>query len=632
VVIPAKPKIVGFGAYEFNHDSKDLRKAGMRVRLEGQPLAILKMLLDRPGELVMREELQKKLWPGDTFVDFEHGLNAAVKRLRVVLNDSADQPRYIETLARRGYRFVAPVRDSSTEPESEKAVGVPGASPSRARVAFRGRLWLFAAAAVCFIGIGLLGWWHLRNHAPSLAVPAVRSLAVLPLENLSGDPSQQYLADGMTEELIGRLSLIHGLRVISRTSVMRFKDTRASVPEIARTLNVDAVVEGSVIREGNRVRIHAQLIRATSDEHFWSETYNRDFGDALALESEVAQSIARKVEATVTEDERIRLVAARHVAPEVYESYLKGGLVRHNSKADVERSIGYFEDAIRRDPTFAPAYVGLASAYDELATVAKGSEPPEELRPKVIEVAKKALELDPNLADAHTLLGDVYQRRWQWTEAEGEYRRALDLSPNNADAHLGFADWLLSQGRTDEALDWAQRGREIDPVGVNGASIGWILYHGRRYDEAVRELRSAVAADPESATSIWFLGFALIADGQPEEAVRELEKARSLSDDSSAVTGVLVMAYAHAGKRAEALRLIDELKRRRQTTYVPAGAFVNAYLGIGDKEQALVWLERCYQEKSNILVWIKVHPHFDPLRNDPRFVDLVHRVGLDKSY
>lgn len=357
---PTKPKIVGFGAYEFNPESKELRKLGMRVRLEGQPLAVLQMLLERPGELVTREELQKKLWPADTFVDFEHSLNAAVKRLRERLNDSADQPRFIETLARRGYRFVAPVNGFVAERESEKPVPVPVESqlptPVRSRVQ---RLWVFAAAAVCFVGIALWGWRQSRNRPVTPAIPAVSSLAVLPLENLSGDPSQQYFADGMTEELIGRLSMIHGLRVISRTSVMHFKNTDRSVPEIAKILGADAIVEGSVIREGNRIRVHAQLIRGATDEHFWSETYDRELRDVLALQSEVAQSIAEKVEASVTNEEHSRLVGSRPVAPEVYESFLRGAFTGDYSRAGVERSIAYFEDAIKRDATFAPAYVGL---------------------------------------------------------------------------------------------------------------------------------------------------------------------------------------------------------------------------------------------------------------------------------
>ncbi len=413
---------------------------------------------------------------------------------------------------------------------------------------------------------------------------------------------------------------------------MSFKDTRMSAPEIAKTLHVDAIVEGSVIREGSRVRVTAQLIDGATDEHFWSEAYDRELPDALALQSEVAQSIARKVEVTVTGEEQKRLTAARSVSPEVYESYLKGvsAMDKSDSRADIEKAMGYFKEAIKRDPTFAPAYVGMASAYTELGTVFIGA-PPEETRGKAKSAAQKALELDPELAEAHILLASMHKQQWQWAEAEAEYRRALDLHPSDAAAQKGFADWLLSQGRTEEALAWAQRAREHDPLAVSGIGIGWILFHARRYDEAVHEFRSALAVQPNQVIALWFLGFALIAKGQPQEAIPVLEKALSLSSRSPAVMGVLVRAYAHAGRRTDALRLLEELKGRQKAGYVPTAAFVNAYLGLGDKEQAFAWMERAYQEQSNILLFLKVHPFFDPLRDDPRFAELVHRVGLDQT-
>ena len=605
----------------------------MRVRLEGQPLSVLQMLLDRPGELVTREELQQRLWPADTFVDFEHSLNAAVKRLRERLNDSADQPRFIETLARRGYRFVAPINGFVPEDRgSEKAVLVPDESRSRAAITFRlQRLWPFVTAAVCFSGIALWGWRQSRNRPPIPTVPAVRSLAVLPLQNLSGDPSQEYLADGMTEELIGKLSMIHGLRVISRTSVMRFKDTHPPVPEIAAALHVDAIVEGSVMREGNLVRVHAQLIRGATDEHLWSETYDRQREEIFALESAVAQAIASKVEVSVTWEERARLAAAQHVSPEAYESYLKGMFAKDYTKAEVEQSAGYFEDAIRKDPTFAPAYVGLAGVYGTLGSPFVGAAP-DEVRPKMMNALRKALELDPETANANLMLAGIYGNQWQWAESAAEYKRALALNPNDPAAHMGFSHWLLSQGRTEEAITWAQRASELAPLGGLGSNVGWILFQARHYDEAIRELRRVVAVNPEDAYAHWFLGFALIATGQPDQAIAPLEKARSLSGGSPAVIGVLVRAYAHAGRRTDALRLLDELKRRQQTSYVPPVAFVNAYLGIGDNEQAFVWLERSYQEKAAIMQYLKVHPFLDPLRDDPRFANLVHRVGLDRAW
>lgn len=489
------------------------------------------------------------------------------------------------------------------------------------------RRWLILTA----IGVTVLGglsYLLLRSRGGD-ATPKIKSLAVLPLKNLSGDPSQEYVAEGMTEAFIGRLSNIHDLRVISRTSVMRFKDSQLPLPEIAKALHVDALVEGSVMREGSRIRVNAQLIRGATDEHIWSEAYDRELRDVLALQSDVAQAIAGRVAVTLTGTERQRLTAVRPISPEVYESYLKGryALEESNSRAGIEESIARFEEAIRRDSTFAPAYLGLAAAYDDLSLVFIGS-PPEKFRPKVISTARKALELDPQLAEAHVLIGSVQQEDWHWAEAEAEYKRALGLNPNSAAAHAGLASWLLCQGRTDEALDWARRGRELDPLAVSGAQTGWILFQARRYDESIHELRSELAVRGDDAFVLWFLGFALTAKGQHSDAIRVLEKALSVSDRSPGVIGVLVRAYAQAGRRADALRLLDELKTRNQAGYVPAAAFVNAYLGLGDKEQAFAWLERAYQEHSNILQFVKVHPFFDLLRQDPRFADLVRRVGL----
>jgi len=637
------PAVRRFGAFEVNLQSGELRKNGMRLRLSGQPFQILAVLVERPGEVVTREELHSKLWPVDTFVDFDHGLNNAVARIREVLDDSSDTPRYVETIPRRGYRFIAPLADvrSATVPASAAESKISptheitrpralasSVLPGQKRFASIGlRALLGGAAVLAFFTVVLVQY---RGGAKGTKQIAIKSLAVLPLKNLSGDPTQEYLADGMTEALIGRLSGIHDLRVISRTSAMHFKDTRLAVPEIARTLGVDAIVEGSVIREGGRIRVHAQLIRAATDEHFWSETYDRELPDVLTLQSEVAESIARKVEVTITGEEHARLTATRSVSPEVYESYLKGRFAKSNNRAEIEESIAHFEEAIRKDATFAPAYVGLADAYDNLGLVFIGV-PPGEVRPKVISAARKALELDPELAEAHVLLADVYQKQWQWSDAEAEYKQALELKPNEAAAHLGFASWLLCQGRTEEALAWARRARELDPVGATGTGIGGILFYARRYDEAIRELRSALAIRPDDALALWYVGFALIAKGQPEQAIPVLEKAVSISDRSPGVIGVLVRAYAQAGRRPDALRLLAELKRRRQAGYIPAAAFVNAYLGLGEHDEAFAWLEPAYKEQSNILQFLKVHPYFDPLRDDPRFKDLLHRVGLDQS-
>jgi TolB-like protein/Flp pilus assembly protein TadD len=522
---------------------------------------------------------------------------------------------------------------SLAEEEQPQAFETPMSGPGSGEGRFWGwRLprWYGLAAGIVVLGLLVATYVVFRGRTSDRAQPRIRSLAVLPLKNLTGDPAQEYLADGMTEALTGSLSGIRDLRVTSRTSVMHFKDTQLTVPEIAKTLNVDAIVEGSVIREGNRIRVHAQLIRAATDEHFWSATYDRDLQDVLALESEVAQSIANKVAVTITGQERERLAKVRPVSPEAYEAYLKGrfALEKSKTRADIEGSLADFQKAIDEDPTFAPAYVSVAEVYTLLGLVGVGA-PPAETRPKVISAARNALQLDPDLAKAHSLLADTLQEEWHWADAEAEYRRALELNPNDADTHARYALWMLCQGRVDEALTLARRGRELDPLSIAGGYISWILFQSRRYDDSIRESRNALAVQPDNGGWLTTLGFALIANNQPEDAVQVLEKAVLLTHGSPASTGILIRAYAHAGRRADALKLLDDLNRRRQSGYVPAAAFVNAYLGLGDNEEAFAWLEEAYKEQSNILQFLRTHPYFDPIRSDPRFAGLVRRVGLE---
>jgi len=620
------PERISFGEdFELEVGARRLRRGSHTLKLERIPLEVLVLLLERRGEIVTRDEIVAKVWGKGAFLDTDNSIRGAIRKIRQVLRDDPEYPRFIQTVTGQGYRFIARLRLA----EEEKELTAPspldleaGQQPKRIPWA---RIWL-VRGGIAVLGLLAVTLVIIRGHTTG---PKIKSLAVLPLKNLSGDPTQEYLADGMTEALIGRLSAIHDLRVISRTSVMRFKDTKLSAPEIAKTLGVDALVEGSVVREGTRIRVNAQLIRGATDDHFWSEAYDREFGDALQLEGDVAQSIARRVEVTVSGEERGRVTAARRVLPQAYESYLKGSAeYGSGTREGLKTSIAQYEDAISEDPTFAPAYVGLAAAYDRMGSVLVGA-PPGEVRPKVLDAARKALELDPGLAGAHVLLAITWQRQWQWTEAETEYKRALELDPNDAFAYRGLAFWLLCHGRTDEALDWSRRARELDPLGVTAASHGRILFHARRYDEAIREYRSVLAARPDDLPANLFLGMALIADDQPGKAISPLEKVVSGSERSIDAFGILVMAYAQAGRRADALRLLGELKKRQLTNYVPAGAFVNAYLGLGDYEQAFIWLDRAFQERANVLEYVKVHPFFDPLRGDPRFKELVHRVGLD---
>ncbi len=634
-----------FDAYELNPQSGELRKNGVRLKLSGQPIQLLAVLVERAGEVVSREELCSKLWLVDTFVDFDHGLNNAVARIREILNDSSENPRYVETIPRRGYRFIGQLQSApepaivpaEAEPATCPAGEITGETPSvavpqqtssdsqdqitrPARLPFK--LALVGAAVIALFAASLAVYRGIRMTE----VPPIKSLAVLPLKNLSGDPTQEYLADGITEEVIGRLATLRGVRVISRTSSMHFKDITLAAPEIAQRLGVDALVEGSVIRQGSRIRVQAQLIRST-DEHFWSETYDREIGDVLALESQFAQSIAEKVAVTITGQEYTRLATARHVSPEVYETYLKGKLSPRNTKADLEQNRAYFEEAIRKDPTFAPAYVGLARTYSDMATLLGGA-PPREVNPKILAAAKKALQLDPDIAEAHALIADVYQKVWQWSDAKAEYERALELKPSDAVAHMGFAKWLAAQGRFEEAITWSRRGRILDPLGVAGVESGWVLFCARRYGDAIRELRSMLAVRPDLAKAQWYLGFVLIANGQPEQAVVELEKTAVMTQRSPGSLEILAAAYGYAGRRQDAVRIIDEMKHRSEVGYIPAGAFVNPYLGLGDYDQALAGYERAYKEQSPVLQWVNVIPFADPLRGNPRFQDLVRKVGL----
>jgi TolB-like protein/Tfp pilus assembly protein PilF len=525
--------------------------------------------------------------------------------------------------------WVQSRRVSAGDPEEKTAAqSATAGSQNIGAAKQRAGLW-FALAASIGVIVLVAGWIALRHRGPVEAAPKIRSLAVLPLRNLSGDPAQDYLADGITEALIGRLANLHDLRVISHTSVLRFKNPQMSVPEIAKALGVDAVVEGSVMKEGDHIRVTAQLIRGATDEHFWSETYDRQMRDALTLESEVAQTIAEKVEVTVTGKEMQRLAAVRPVAPEVYESYLKGAFVlsNGNTRADLEQSIGDFEDAVGRDSTFAPAYLGLAEAWTFMGTVTAGVSPAK-TRPQAMRYARKALALDPDLVAAHVLLANVLQEEWHWSEAEAEYRRALELNPNAADAQAGFAYWLLCEGRTSEAVALIEQARAHDPFRVSGDTVSWVMFQAHRSGDAVRESRNDVALEPDSARALLGLGFALVGNNQAKDAIPVLERSVALSKGGSAAIGVLIRAYAHAGRRADALKLLQELKRRSRAGYVPAAAFVNAYLGLGDNEQAFHWLEEAYKEQSNILQFMKTHPYFDPIRGDPRFADLERRVGL----
>jgi TolB-like protein/DNA-binding winged helix-turn-helix (wHTH) protein/Tfp pilus assembly protein PilF len=614
-----------FGDFTLDLQRRRLRRGEELVPLTPKGLAVLLLLIRNAGKVVSKDELLKAVWP-DTFVE-DSNLTQTVFILRKALGETPDH-RYILTVQGQGYRFLPEVKEiSSIVASATQAVETAPVAAPQGRVI---PLWVRMALGSAIVLALIAGAIVVHRVVGTKAGPAIKSLAVLPLKNLSSDPGQEYLADGITEELIGRLSRLHDVRVISRTSVTRFKNTQSSAPEISKMLGADALVEGSVIRDGNRIRVHAQLIRGATDEHVWSESFDRELPDLLRLESDVAQAVAERVEVTVSGAEHQQLAKVRSVSPEVYELYLKGrfALSRSKKEADVLEAIRYFEEAKVRDVTFAPADVGLAIGHALLGSILVGAAPPEGERAKAISAAQRALQLDPELPEAYVVLAELHQNQWHWSEAEAEYRRALVLNPNDANAHAKLALWLLCQRRTEEALSWVNRARELDPLAVSGDLVGWTLYITRRYSEAIDELRTASATKPDDIGVLWRLGFVLIAGNEPGEAIPVLEKALRITNRSPGVTGVLAKAYALSGQRSKAIALVDELQRRRETHYVSAAAFVNAYLGLGEIDQVFLWLEQGFKEQSNLMQWLAVDPMFDPLRSDARFVDLVRRVGL----
>jgi len=622
---PTKPSVVRFGVYEFKSDTQELRRGGMRVRLEGQPVAILKMLLERPGELVRREELQKELWPADTFVDFEHSLNAAVKRLRSALNDSADHPRYIETLARRGYRFIATVDSTEADSEVNPLAAIP--SPTRPGP----RWWISSVVVVLALAVVGWIWFESRQRQVMVTLLRVRSLAVLPLQNLSGDSSQEYFADGMTEELIGCLAKIHGLRVISRTSAMHFKNTKLSVPEIAKTLGVDAVVEGSVIREGSQIRVHAQLIRGATDEHIWAGEYQREYGNVLALQEDIARSIAGRVEMSLKPAETSARESTQVLDPEAHENYLKGRYYFNQRTTDtLNKSIEYFRQAIARDQSYALPYCGLADAYALLGF--RGGIPSKQALSQAKAAALKAIELDNTLSEPHVSLAFIAEtHEWDWTTAEREYKRALQLNPDDARAHHWYAGYLTYVGRFDEGIAEEQRARELDPLSlpINNALAGRLLVAGH-YDQALTQLRETLQMDSHFAPTHQTLGWAYLNKGRHHEAIQEFQQALQLSgDDDKDFLVDLGFAYAATGNRPEAQKILARLTKLNQQGLVPSGSIAILYGSLGELDKAFAWMDKAYAERDPELTYIKVPGRrFEPLRHDPRFQDLVRRMGL----
>ena len=532
--------LIRFGAFEVDQYGGELHKHGRRLRLSAQPFEILLLLLQRAGRVVTRDELRAKLWSTNTFVDFDHGLNAAINKLRDTLGDSASRPRFIETVPGRGYRFIG-----------------------------------------------------------SLEKPKLM-IAVLPFENLNGDPEQDYFSDGLTEEMITHLGRLHPERLgtIARTSVMPYKKTNKRLEEIATELGVDYILEGSVRKSGQRLRVAAQLIDAADETHLWAESYDYHLSDILTLQNTIAEAIANQIELKLTLEKKELLVRPRRVAPGAHDAYLRGLYqLRKLSREGAEKAITHFEDATQKDASYALAYAGLARAHLALTTFYVA---PLEGMPKVKAAAMKAIELDDSLAEAHASLGLVqFFFDWDWDGSEKEFQRALTFNPNLAEAHAGYAGLLIARGLRNEAFLETKKALELDPVPV--ASRGeylWQFYVFRQYDETIRQCQKAIDLEPNFFLAHTVMGWALAEQGRFAEAVARAEAGHRLGGSPFALAG-LGYIYAKAGDREKAARILEELSELSNHRYVCGYSNAAIYAALGDNEQALDWLERAYGERSD---------------------------------
>ena len=629
--------LLRFGAFEADVQTGELRKQGKRIRLQEQPFQLLVMLLEAPGQLVTRDELRSKLWP-QTTVDFDHGLNKAISKIREALGDSPEHPRFVETVARRGYRFLADVavtcdERAKTVPDDPAYEGSPAFSPAlttthqRAKPGYLARL-LFGLGLALVVA-SAISWLFYHDFYSS---PAIRSLAVLPLENLSEDSSQDYFADGMTDALITRLAQISTLRVISRTSVMTYKNVHRPLAEIARDLNVDAVVEGSVSRIGERIRVTAQLIDARNEKHIWASSYDEDIRDTLVLQSRVTRAIAEQIRATMSPQEQLTLAKSRTVDPDAYEAYLKGRYFWNKRTGEgLRTAIDYLRRAITIDPSYAEAYAGLADSYAVAGDWKYGVLPPLDAFPKATAAAAKALVLDASLGEAHASLAyalDLYG--WDWVAAETEYKQAIQLNPGYATAHQWYSWHLFMVGRDDDALNELRRAESLDPLSlIINADIADALCVAHRYDEAVEQSEKTLKMDANFAVGHYELGQALVQKHMYDQAIVEFQKAIELSGHSGAFDSNLGYAYAVSGRKEEAIKIINDLESRHPENHSVDADIALIYVGLDDRDEAISRLNKAFDARFKASILRR--PAFDPLRRDARFQDLLRRMGLPTS-
>ncbi|MEO8594826.1 MAG: winged helix-turn-helix domain-containing protein [Candidatus Solibacter sp.] len=615
-----KPPI-RFGVFEVDFASGELRKQGVKIKLQEQPFRALVAFVEHPSEVLTREELQKRLWPADTVVDFERGINKAINRLREALGDDADNPRFIETIPQRGYRFLAQVETAEVlRPSSALVPEIPPGPPGVPLMRRRG----FLAAAGVTLGVAISAFAYRMQQTPS---PRIESIAVLPLENLSGNPAQEFFSDGLTDELIGEVARIRSLRVISRTSIMQYKGgARKSVQAIARELNVDAILEGTVVQSGQRVRITAQLIRARDDRHIMSEEYERDLTDIIALQGDVARAIAGKIKIELTSVEQRSLTRTRRVNPEAYEAYLQGNFFLHQGIQGIAKSMDFFRQAIRMDASQPEAHAGLAEALCYAGIF--GFRPSAETYQEARLAAQNALELDEGNAVAHNALADVKQGYdWDLAGAEKEFQRALQLNPSHLLTHLWYGECLTRMERYDDALAESGRALALDPVspGANG-NRAMLLWRARRYQESIEASKRALDVDTHFINALVWQGLSHAGKRDFPKAFASLTQAANMNNGPT-FRALLGHVHGLAGDKGKALGILNEIATIAKQRFVSPVDFAVVYAGVGDADSTFLWLEKAYQVRAVGIQQLH-SPYFDGFRSDPRYENLTRRVGL----
>jgi TolB-like protein/DNA-binding winged helix-turn-helix (wHTH) protein len=634
---------VSTGLFEIDLGSGEVHKSGRKVPLQEQPFRVLAILLERPGDLIAREELQARLWPADTFVGFDEGINTAIRKLRVAFGDSADNPRFIETIPRRGYRFMVPVHEAVAEPAplpQSVAVGVATAELPQER-SRRVRWPVLALSAVALITVLASITYLRRSHSPKKSSAQKRAmLAVLPFQNMSNDPSQEYFSDGLTEETITDLGQLspEQLGVIARTSAMAYKHTNKTVSQIGQELGVDYILEGSVRREGGEARVSAQLIRVSDQTHLWAQNYERELHDLLLIENELGKAIARQVQINLTPQQETDLSKMRTVNPEAYDLYLKGRFYwNQRNPAAIKESIGYLQQATAKDPSFALAYVGLADAYN-IGNIL-GVYSAKDSLPEAKAAATKALELDPSLAEAHAALGVVKSHYdFDLPGAQKEFLTAIELNPNSAYAHLFYSNCYLAPiGRMSEAIAENQRALELDPLSLPiNNFMGMTYMFAENYEKAYQQFQHTIAMDPTFPLAHLYFSWLLVTMGRYEESIEENQKSELLSgsspEDAAAEAAMMLQAFKTGGERGFYQKNLERtLQMLKQSGGQSAGSagIASAYALAGDKDSAFKWLNKAYTERDGQdIMLLKCVPPFKNLHGDPRFTDLLRRLGL----